>query len=252
MQLEAVLDVVGTTTPHMHFNQAKVLREFMLEYQTKDVLELGFRHGVSTCYMAAVLDETGGGSITTIDLEGARAEQPNIEQLLDRCGLTQYVKIHYEPTSYVWRMMKMLEEDPKPRFDFCYLDGAHNWFVDGFAFFLVDRLLRPGGWIIFDDLYWKYSSSPTLKNTEFVRNMPPEERDTPQIRKVYELLVKPHPCYSDFILEGDWAYARKRLECNYSGETQIKTEQQLKIRTEEVGMGALLLKLKRRFKGRNW
>ena len=37
--------------------------------------------------------------------------------------------------------MKMLEDDPEPRFDFCYIDGVHNWADDGFAFFLIDRLL---------------------------------------------------------------------------------------------------------------
>jgi hypothetical protein len=105
--------------------------------------------------------------------------------------------------------MKMLQEDPRPRFDLCYLDGAHTWFVDGFAFFLVDRLLRRGGWIIFDDLSWTYSTSPTLKDTEAVRRMPPEERDTPQIELVYELLVKTHPGYGDFHAKHGWAYARK-------------------------------------------
>jgi hypothetical protein len=50
------------------------------------------------------------------------------------------VNYYFEPTSYTWRMMKMLEEDEGPRFDLCYLDGAHSWFVDGFAFFLIDRL----------------------------------------------------------------------------------------------------------------
>jgi len=94
----------------------------------------------------------------------------------------------------------MLEEDPITRFDFCYVDGAHSWFVDGFAFFLVDRLLMPGGRIIFDDLNWTYVRSPSLKNTEMVINMPQDERETPQVLKVYELLVKTHSSYSDFMI----------------------------------------------------
>jgi hypothetical protein len=29
-----------------------------------------------------------------------------------------------------------------------------NWDTDGPSLFLVDRLLRPGGWIVFDDIEW--------------------------------------------------------------------------------------------------
>jgi predicted O-methyltransferase YrrM len=138
--------------PYMDADRAKVITDIILENRFQSLLELGFRHGVSTCYMAGALDELGSGNITTIDLVGAREINPNIDQMLDKVGLAKYVTVFYEPTSYIWRMMKMLEESPLPRFDFCYVDGAHDWYTSGFAFFLVDRLLKPGGLIIFDDL----------------------------------------------------------------------------------------------------
>lgn len=156
MDVEEVGRVVGDT-PNMTQEQAHRLTEFMTRERVLDVLELGFNHGVSTSYMAAHL--TGrGGHITTIDFVSARHREPNIEGLLGKFGLRNLVTIHYEPTSYTWRLMKLLEEDDSPRFDLCYIDGAHSWFVDGFAFFLVDRLLRPGGWIVFDDLDWTFES----------------------------------------------------------------------------------------------
>ncbi len=198
-----------TDVPHMTFAQAHTITNFIMENRFQNILELGFRHGVSTCYIAGALEERGEGNITTIDLKGARHAAPNIETLLTDLGLRDFVTVYYEPTSYTWRLMKMLEEDPTPRFDFCYLDGAHNWFVDGFAFFLIDRLLVPGGWIIFDDMDWTYKSSPSLKNTEMVKVMPQDETETPQIRKVYELLVKPHPLYHNYLERGQWGYAQK-------------------------------------------
>ncbi|MGB6680040.1 MAG: class I SAM-dependent methyltransferase, partial [Candidatus Bathyarchaeia archaeon] len=146
---------------------------------------------MSTCYIAAALEESGGGCITTIDLLSARSLSPNIDQLLELCDLHDVIVTPYfEPTSYTWRLMRFLEQDRPPQFDFCYIDGAHNWFVDGLAFFLVDRLLRVGGWIILDDLDWTYAISPTLHDTDMVKSMVTEERVTPQIRKIYELLVK--------------------------------------------------------------
>jgi len=206
-----VKELVGDTL-HMSLYQANRLTAFMAEHAVQNVLELGFAHGVSTCYMATALARFGSGSIVTIDLESARQREPNIEELLARVGQSGRVTVYFEPTSYTWRLMKFLEEERRPAFDLCYIDGAHNWFVDGFAFFLVHLLLKPGGWIIFDDLDWTYATSPSLAHTERVRRMPEDERTTPQVRKVYELLVKSHPQYHNFRMENGWAYAQKKCD----------------------------------------
>jgi predicted O-methyltransferase YrrM len=228
----------------MTSSQAEVITDVIIKNRFQNILELGFNHGVSTCYMAGALDELGGGKITTIDLLRARDANPNVEQLLDDLGLNQYANVFYEPTSYIWRLMRMLEEDSLPRFDFCYIDGAHNWYTDGFAFFLVDRLLKPGGLIIFDDLDWTYDTSPTLKNKEFVKRKPQDERTIPQIRQVYELLVKPHPAYTEFKTVDDWAYARKSSASPDSAEVESRRE--IVYERQHYGLGALLLKLFKR------
>jgi predicted O-methyltransferase YrrM len=244
MKLELVREIVGKT-PHMSFEQAQKMSQFLQDHKLRDILELGFRYGVSTCYMAATLQEMGSGHITTIDLEVVRAQNPNVKQLLGECQLTSYVDIFFEPTSYVWRLMKFLEEDPSPRYDFCYLDGAHDWFVDGFAFFLIDRLLRPGGWIIFDDLDWTYAQSPTLRNSPKVKSMPVDEQVTPQVRKVYELLVKTHPEYSDFMTDGEWAYAHKASDVLSRNRSIVR---EVVVQKEEIGFGAALLRMYRKLR----
>jgi predicted O-methyltransferase YrrM len=209
-------------------------------------LELGFWHGVSTCYLAGAMHELGGGHVTTIDLEEARREEPAIETVLDRVGLRSYVTIHYEPTSYVWRLMKLLEADPSPRFDFCYLDGAHDWFTDGFAFLLVDRLLLPGGTIIFDDMDWTFAKSPTLHGTPRVRTMPEDERSTPHIRKIWDLLVRTHPGYGELMVRDGWGYARKLATT--PGAAPLRSE--TVVVQKEIGLGAAVLKLARRLRDR--
>lgn len=210
--------------PHMSYSQAEEMTAIIIENKFNNILELGFKHGVSTCYMAGALDELGRGRITTIDLVNARSAEPNIDSLLGDLGFDSFVTVFYEPTSYIWRLMKMLEEDPSPRFDFCYIDGAHNWFTDGFAFFLVDRLLNPGGLIVFDDIDWTYNQSPTMKNTDIVRNMPADEKTAPHIRKVYEILVKAHPAYDNFLVKDDWAHARKMLKEPGANTGIVRTE----------------------------
>lgn len=151
--------------------------------------------------------------MTTIDLVEAKTRHPNIELLLNQLGLRDYVTIYYEETSYTWRLMKFLEEHTEPIFDLCYIDGAHDWFTDGFAFLLVDKLLKPGGWVIFDDMYWTHCTSPFWKDQPEVQEMPYEEKTTPQVSKIYELLVKRHPDYCNFeIYNNVWGIAQKKFE----------------------------------------
>ena len=229
--------------PYMTLKQADRMTCLIEEYKLKDVLELGFYHGVSTAYIANAVSQFDGASVVAIDKERGRAMQPNIEELLNRVGQRDMVEIHYEKTSYLWRLMKFLERDACPKFDLCYIDGAHNWFVDGFAFFLVDKLLKPGGWIIFDDLEFSYSSSQAMRGTETLAQMPQEERECPQVRKVYELLVKTQPGYGNFREEDNWAFAQKT-------STEIATRpeftKEVIVRERHIGLGAALIKLGRR------
>jgi predicted O-methyltransferase YrrM len=248
MSVANVAEIVGET-PHMNRAQAEQVSSFIADHSITDILELGFRHGVSTAYMAAALGRAGRGRIVTVDLLSARQNVPNVEQLLDRVGERHRVEIFYEPTSYTWRLMRMLQEDPAPRFDLCYIDGAHDWFVDGFAFFLVDRLLRPNGWILFDDMDWTYGGSPTLAHTERVRQMPDDERTTKQVRLVYDLLVKTHPNYHNFRDEGEWGFAQKMPDG--VGATGARTiVKEVVVVEKQVGLGGALIEVARKLRNR--
>lgn len=210
MTNEDIKKIVGET-PHMTLKQANEITTLIEDNNLTDILELGFAHGVSTTYMASALKRMGReGSITCIDLEHSKTRKPDIHELLSKIDTIDNINIYFEPTSYLWRLMKFLEEDPTPRFDLCYLDGAHSWFVDGFAFFLVDKLLKPGGWIVFDDMNWTYAKSPTNSKLEKVKLMPEDEKTTPQIKKVFDLLVKTHPNYHNFKETKQWGYAQKK------------------------------------------
>lgn len=210
MKLDDVTRLVAGV-PFMKPHQGKRIYEHILRTGARQILELGFAHGTSSCYIAAALDELDGDrKLITIDLPSARTRKPNIHEMLDRCGLAHLVEPIFTPTSYTWDLMKMLEESQQPRLDFVFIDGGHTWDPTGFAFMLVDRLIKPGGWVLFDDLNWTLAASPTLKDADWVLALPEEQRTTPQVRKVFELLVKTHPDYTDFLDEDGWGWARKR------------------------------------------
>ena len=201
-EIEKTHSLIGDV-PFMQLKEAERIDNLIKTFKLRNLLELGFYHGVSSCYMASSLKEIGGGHLTTIDLYRAKDFSPNVEELLDKCQLRDYVTVYYEK-SYNWRLMKLLQENPEPIFDFCYIDGAHDWYTDALAFSLVDKLLKPGGWIIFDDLNWTFAESPGLKDTDYVKNMPEEEKTTPQIKLIYDLLVKRNPNYCNFTIANNW------------------------------------------------
>ncbi len=240
MKLEQIAEVVDGI-PWMNTREAAHITSIVMEEKPDSALELGFKHGVSTCYMAGALQEAGGGHITSIDLTSARDLEPNADQLLDRLGLQEFVTLYYEETSYTWRLMEMLERDPRPSFDFCYLDGAHNWDTDGFAFFLVDKLLNDGGLLILDDMNWSYAKSPTLQDEPWVKAMPRVQYEMPQVRKVFDLLVSEHPGYGEFRLDHGWGFARKLKGGVSARQSRVVTE--VIRQREQVGIGAALLKV---------
>lgn len=216
MKPEEVRDLLGTL-PYMRLERGRMVHQLIITHNLRNCLELGFYHGVSSAYIAGALHELGGGKLVTIDLERARHLTPNIEDVLNKTRLARFVDYFFEPTSYHWRLMKLLEAGLQETLDFCYIDGGHTWSSTGFAFCLVARLLKPGGWIIFDDLDWTYATSPALSNRSRVQHLSDEERTTPQVRKVYDLLVKTDSSFCDFVDDGRWAFARKAVPRCLSG-----------------------------------
>lgn len=213
MKFDDVARVVGDI-PVITPDRGRVLYDFILSSRCRSILELGFAHGSSTCYIAAALDEAGCGHVTTMDNQSAKVQNPDIYSLLSSTALISYVTPIFADTSYNWELRKLIVERSRdgvchPLFDFCYFDGAHTWETDGFTFFLVDKLLKPGGWILFDDLDWTFATSPSLKETEMVRAMPDDQKTITQVQSVFSLLVGQHTSYSELTVKDNWGWARK-------------------------------------------
>jgi predicted O-methyltransferase YrrM len=200
-------------TPVMVPEQGRIIYHFLRWQRPLECLELGFAHGTSSCYIAAALQENDKGHLTTIDLDSAKSLKPSISNLLESSALARYVTPKFAPTSYIWELMKIVEcqtegNKCEPLYDFVYIDGAHTWMVDGFAFFLVSKLLKPLAWVLFDDIDWTFAMSSSQRDQDYVKRMPEEERTTPQIHKVFELLVRQHRDFGNFLVRDGWAWAQ--------------------------------------------
>ena len=174
----------------------RLLYEFAAKDAVEEIVELGCAHGTSTAYLAAALAAKGAGLVRTFDREDTLEREPNLFTVLQHVGVEARVQPTLSHSSYTWGLMRILEERTvgqatEPLFDLCFIDGAHTWETDGLAFLLVDRLIRPDRWIVFDDVNWTLGSSPTLKDTPRVAGLSEHERTTPHVRKVIDLLVRP-------------------------------------------------------------
>jgi predicted O-methyltransferase YrrM len=217
MKFELISEIVKGV-PFIEAQNARHLYDLIIRERTMRILELGIAHGTATCIMAAALEELGGGAITSVDLLEAQSEfKPSPEEQLAKANLSRFVNVVRMQTGYNWFLHNEIKRltagnSCSQEYDLCIIDGPKNWTIDGCAFFLVDKLLKDNGWIIFDDYHWTYAAAMNRRDaTDGIthRSLSEDERAIPHVKEIFELLVQQHPNYSQFYQVSDWAIARK-------------------------------------------
>lgn len=192
--------------PTMNEDRARELCSFILEHGAAELLEIGFFHGKSSAYLAAILEDQGRGHLTTIDRVNVRVLEPSIFETLARVGLTHRVTPIFAPRSPTWELCKMIQDGRGTRFDVCYFDGRYTRDVTGLDFVLVDALLKPGGWIVCDGPDWTIADAFDRKRT-----LPPydaEERQTNDVRLAFEI-IGDRVGYRTRLENNGWGFAQK-------------------------------------------
>lgn len=217
MKPEEILSVVDGI-PHTTPRKGRIMYDFIIENRLKSCLELGFAHGVGTVWIGGAAQELGG-RLVSVDNLSAKERQPSAFDLVTRAGLENVVELHCDPISYTWHLQRTLKSYAANQFDFIFIDGPHTWDVDGFAFFLCERILKPGGWILFDDMDWCYADSPAglAKRPD----MTEEERSLKQVRKIWDELVITHPSFGNFRDADGWGWAQKSDSVDAARELRI-------------------------------
>lgn len=227
MELNKIIPVIKDV-PHMTTEQGTLIYNLILDNDITEILELGIAHGTGSCYMAAALEEKKQGKVITMDFKKALDRKPGVYELAEKCGLTDYINPIFANTTYNWELMKLIDRQTRngvcePVFDFCYIDGAHNFEIDCCAFFLVDKLLKPGGFLLFDDLNWTYAKSPSLKDVDWVKALSEDERTTPHIKTLVDLVVLNHPNYHQPSVVDNWFLIRKKDAAGISNGVSINS-----------------------------
>jgi predicted O-methyltransferase YrrM len=174
--------------------------DFITTTNCRIVAEVGIYEGFTSAPLAKYLN--GQGELHLFDYED---RVRGVTAKLNAAGYENIVghgNSHKTMDSYNWSLMRVLQQNSEPIYDYVYLDGAHTWNIDALAFLLIDRLLRVGGYIDFDDYYWSHERSPTMNPKVFpateIMFTPSQIRES-HVRLIVDLLVKRDPRYAEVI-----------------------------------------------------
>lgn len=196
-------------TPTIGLKRARIFYDFITANNLQTGLAVGLSRFGSIASIAGALQDLDFGSLIAMDVISAHNLKPALDETLQRLGLASLVQVYYEPRSVNWRLMKLLEASRYESYDFCYLNGIPTWYEAGLAFCLIERLLKPGGWVVFEELHFTYRDS-RLRERIRVEQMTEEEQACPQVERVFELLVEANPHFCSFRRLNQLAFAQKR------------------------------------------
>ena len=162
--------------------------------------EVGVYKGFTALRIAALL--RGEGEIHVFDYEDRVAEVRDRIKASGYGNVVAHANSRRLLDSYNWSLMRVLAEHGGPVYDYVFLDGAHTWAHDALAFFLIDRLLVPGGYLDFDDYAWSLGASPSMNPRAFpdVTSLYSDEQiETQQVALIVDLLVRPGGRYEEVV-----------------------------------------------------
>jgi predicted O-methyltransferase YrrM len=174
--------------------------KFLSTTSCRTIAEIGVEWGLTSEGILRWLD--GRGTLHLFDFEDRLAKT---SRTLGEKGFSNFVthgNSRCTLDSYNWSLMELLRDNPEPIFDYVFLDGAHTWAFDALAFFLIDLLLRPGGYLDFDDYYWTIASSPTVNpevNPVMNSLYTEAQISTPQVKIIVDLLVRRRDDYEEVV-----------------------------------------------------
>ena len=202
----------------------KLLYELLTENHLIRGLEVKPDPSLSTLYLAAAVSENQGGTLTSVWHTPLRPSYDVVQALSD-ADLSTFVSIYEEPSSYNWRLMKLLKDGHFESYDFCVIEAGMSWYSVGFACCLMERLLKPGGWIVIDNLRFNYKDSHMF-NRKWISTKPEEELTACQASLAFELLIQSSPFFQNHRIHDSVGFAQK-TQAVWSQEAMIKSSREV-------------------------
>ena len=137
-----------TLAVHMDQREGAFLAHIIRTIRPTTSLEIGMAFGLSTMFICDALAELGSPARHIVADPFQRTQWKGIGlRNLGEAGLSQFVDYREERSEYL--LPKLAESGTQ--LDFALVDGWHTFDQVMLEFYYIDRMLRPGGAIAFDD-----------------------------------------------------------------------------------------------------
>jgi predicted O-methyltransferase YrrM len=121
--------------------------DIVRETRVQRTLEIGMALGASSLFICQGLVDNGGGHHTAIDPFQEKWFDSIGALNVERAGYADMFRLIEQPS---FRALPMLMEEDV-RFDYVFIDGNHRFEHTLVDFFLAERLLDVGGYVVFHD-----------------------------------------------------------------------------------------------------
>jgi len=168
------------------------IEKLMEQFPNAAVAEIGVGVGATTQAIAKVMN--GRGELHIFDFQDSVDELKTDLNRLGYLNIFAHGNTRRYWDSYHWSLAKMLDATRHPIFDYAYLDGSHLLLHDLPAFVILDKLVKLGGFIEFDDYEWKFENSTWMKNIRH-QYITDEHAAVPNVKMLVDIFVKDNPRY---------------------------------------------------------
>jgi len=198
-----LVDVFSLHAP-VPYGDGRTLYEIIRTTNASKTLEVGFAYGLSTLFICQALADNGGGSHTAIDPVESTVWGGLGLRNIEKAGFRHMVRF-FEACSHEV-LPRLLAE--REQFDFIFIDGYHVFDAVLLDFYYADRLVKPGAYIMFHDIWMpsvRKAIAFILRNRAYrLENKFIRERErfiSWIVRGIKELWSNPFDLYSSFFLQ---------------------------------------------------
>ena len=177
----------------------EVLRRLLEVQPSATVAEVGVGIGATSIEMVKMMG--GKGSLHLFDFEDRVSELAADLRNSEFCQgleIVEHGNSRKTFDSYAWTLASMVLSmrnagQSTEAFDFVYLDGAHSYQYDAPSCVILKEMIKPGGYLVFDDMYWSFMKSPVMnptKKPDIKNHYSDEQLEQPHIEMVVKLFME--------------------------------------------------------------
>lgn len=188
------------TTASAHF--VSIIKDIVNAVSTPiRIAEIGVDRGATTLEVIKLLRKGDIYDLFDLDCPFFRSHL-NSGTFSPDCKIVKHESSRRLFDSYAWEIATILAENTKAYttasiWDAVYLDGAHTFHVDAPTAICLKELVKEGGYIVLDDMYWTLKGSPTCNTFAISEKFTNEQFCTPHVKLIADAFMRTDPRFAE-------------------------------------------------------